>query len=411
MARAATPVGEIGKITATHQVHRDGAWRNLTGDERPSKGEKHRWRARARYRESINAYRAMERYADTKAKAERQLRDAVRDQSEHAARTQGRADQPLGDAAAAWRSQMEQRKDLSDKSKRVYRDACTRFIESNSEVNRLALVEVDLVEVTRFLMHVAERHGSGSAKTARSVLSGVLEEAVQAGALPMNVARGARIPKMKRDVDADGVSEDRAMLLESLGVPRREWTRDTDRAMTREQRDQVCAFVTYDEMARTRDVADLVQFLAGTGVRINEALALRWQDVDLTADSGTAFIRGTKTERSQRLLHLPTWLVDVLRQRQAERGSRGYVFGSPHKGDLHRRDGSAVDKALRSILDRAGYPWATAHTFRRTVATLLVDAGLSVADAADQLGHEDTSMTMREYLGRGRGRRDVADAL
>ena len=57
-------------------------------------------------------------------------------------------------------------------------------------------------------------------------------------------------------------------------------------------------------------------------------------------------------------------------------------------------------KALRSVLDGAGFGWAVPHTFRRTVATMLHEAGVPIVKIADQLGHADPAMTARVYLGR-----------
>jgi integrase len=45
-------------------------------------------------------------------------------------------------------------------------------------------------------------------------------------------------------------------------------------------------------------------------------------------------------------------------------------------------------------------PWATPHTFRRTVATLASEGGVPIAQIADQLGHADPAMTASVYLGR-----------
>ncbi len=55
---------------------------------------------------------------------------------------------------------------------------------------------------------------------------------------------------------------------------------------------------------------------------------------------------------------------------------------------------------VRQVLADAGFPWAIPHTFRRTVATLLHEAGIPLASIADQLGHADPTMTMSVYLGR-----------
>ena len=74
------------------------------------------------------------------------------------------------------------------------------------------------------------------------------------------------------------------------------------------------------------------------------------------------------------------------------------LFPSP-KGLL--RDPNNTSGDLRQALDRAGFSWATSHTFRRTVATRLDDAGLSARQIADHLGHSRPSLTQDVYLGRG----------
>jgi integrase len=64
------------------------------------------------------------------------------------------------------------------------------------------------------------------------------------------------------------------------------------------------------------------------------------------------------------------------------------------------RDPSNTQGDLREAFDRAGYEHITSHTLRRTVATLMDEAGLSARAAADQLGHAKVSMTTDHYFGR-----------
>jgi haloacid dehalogenase-like hydrolase len=45
------------------------------------------------------------------------------------------------------------------------------------------------------------------------------------------------------------------------------------------------------------------------------------------------------------------------------------------------------DTASREARDAAGFSWATSHVFRKTCATILDEAGLSVRAIADQLGY------------------------
>jgi integrase len=46
------------------------------------------------------------------------------------------------------------------------------------------------------------------------------------------------------------------------------------------------------------------------------------------------------------------------------------------------------------------WSWVTSHTFRKTVATRLDEAGFTARQVADQLGHANPSMTLDVYFGR-----------
>ena len=122
-----------------------------------------------------------------------------------------------------------------------------------------------------FLQRVAEAHGSASAKKAKSVLNGVLAYAVDNGVLASNAMRQVRTV---------------------TSTAPRSVSRDHTRAMTRAERDRVIQ-ATYDAAQepglnprtrrKRRATADFVAFLAGTGVRIDEARRLRWDQIDLGA--------------------------------------------------------------------------------------------------------------------------------
>ena len=60
---------------------------------------------------------------------------------------------------------------------------------------------------------------------------------------------------------------------------------------------------------------------------------------------------------------------------------------------------------------RIGMPDAVTHSFRKTVATLIDDDGLSARIGADHLGHSRISMTPDKYMARGRVHTSVADML
>jgi integrase len=58
-----------------------------------------------------------------------------------------------------------------------------------------------------------------------------------------------------------------------------------------------------------------------------------------------------------------------------------------------------------------GVPDVSTHSVRKTVATLIDDAGLSARIGADHLGHAKVSMTQDRYMSRGRVHTQVAELL
>jgi integrase len=84
------------------------------------------------------------------------------------------------------------------------------------------------------------------------------------------------------------------------------------------------------------------------------------------------------------------------------------IFPSPSG---HLRDSSNTAADLRRALDDADFGWVSSHTFRKTVATRLDDAGLSARQIADHLGHAQPSMTQDVYMGRRVANSDAARVL
>jgi integrase len=180
------------------------------------------------------------------------------------------------------------------------------------------------------------------------------------------------------------------------------------------------AWLRNDEKAQERDLPDLVDMLLGTGLRVGEALAMTWDAVDLTAGSvevwgtvirvkkrGLMIKTAPKTRAGFGTLLLPSWAVEMLRLRPSGRPDQT-VFRSALSG-LRDRDNVLGD--LRSALNTAGFKWVTSHTFRRTVATLMDQSGLTARAAGDQLGHSHPSLTQDVYYGGRIANTGAADVL
>jgi integrase len=74
------------------------------------------------------------------------------------------------------------------------------------------------------------------------------------------------------------------------------------------------------------------------------------------------------------------------------------------------RDPNNFGKQCRTVRDELGVTEVSTHSFRKTVATLIDDEGLS-AIGADQLGHSRVSMTQDRCMSRGGVHTEVADLL
>lgn len=351
------------------------------------------WRARATFRGLDGRYQRIERTSKTKTGALEAIKQAL-DERTHTSTGTGSEVQKLRpsmsfiDACKVWTKQIDRTDSkLSAQSRRDYQGAFDRYIDADGSMLRpLTLAQANRPAVLRgFLEGVADAHGTGAAKQAKTVIANVLNLAVRYGVLDFSAARSVGQVRSQKP---------------------RKTIRDTRRSLTREERNLIIikaehraqsAGINPRTVRKWETVADVAAFMAGTGVRVSEARLLLWEAVDL--QEGMAQIDGTKTHSSKRRVDLPDWLTARLRLRAARLGASGHVFAvSLVNGSTGPLDQSNLANALREVLDDAGCEWATPHAFRRTVATDLHDHGVTLRDIADQLGHKDASMTAQVYL-------------
>jgi integrase len=139
---------------------------------------------------------------------------------------------------------------------------------------------------------------------------------------------------------------------------------------------------------------------AMTGLRQGELLALRWSDVDWTANRvrvAESFTRGAfDSPKSHRGRSVP--MADRLAgelerhfQRSHYRGDHHLVFAHPTTG--HVLDASKVRKRFRAALARAGVRDLTFHELRHTFGTQMAAAGAPLRAIQEWMGHADASTT------------------
>lgn len=141
------------------------------------------------------------------------------------------------------------------------------------------------------------------------------------------------------------------------------------------------------------------------GLRIGEALGLRWSDIDLSAGR-LALVRqytggkdvAPKTNSSAADLAVPDEVLAELRALRESRRTLGvYVFESPRTGRPF--DDSGVRKRhLRPLLRRLGIPDdRSSHAFRHWYGTEGARAGVPLAQLGKAMRHRDLRSTQR-YL-------------
>jgi integrase len=147
-----------------------------------------------------------------------------------------------------------------------------------------------------------------------------------------------------------------------------------------------------------------VTFLIETGLRISEALALRWSDLDFgrrRAKVRRRLYRDTidepKTKHGRRDVPLSEALARDLWQVRKDRkpGDGDPVFAD---ADGRVLDRSVVFRAVRAGAKRAGVPWAGLHTLRHTCASILFRHGLNPKQVQAWLGHHAASFTLDTYI-------------
>jgi integrase len=195
------------------------------------------------------------------------------------------------------------------------------------------------------------------------------------------------------------------------------------KALTADELHGLLGNLRASQYCQKNDLVDPIIILMATGLRISELLGLRWQDFDeitatLTvtgkliraAGKGLLRVDETKTAAGRRTIPLPKFAVKILKQRRGRPylGEQAMIFAST-AGTW--RDPDNFRARWRKVRDQLGVPDVTSHSFRKTMATLIDDEGLSARIGADHLGHARVSETQDTYMARGRVHTQVAELV
>lgn len=159
--------------------------------------------------------------------------------------------------------------------------------------------------------------------------------------------------------------------------------------------------------------------LAFTGFRRGELMVLTWNDVDFnkqTISVNKTFARGTnykmviqepKTKSSLRTISIDDKTASILKAWRTYQRVESLKHGH-NTSDKHQYVFTDItsnkplypeycNKLLNAICEEHNFKRITVHGFRHTHCSLLFEAGLSIQEVQDRLGHGDIKTTMDIY--------------
>lgn len=255
---------------------------------------------------------------------------------------------------------------VSPRSRVIYR----RYVVACAPIATLPLSSVTTEVLQAHANSLLARWSRTTVATWRSVLSGAFADAVPRY-LAHNPMRGTRLPKpADRPVKAWRADEVARLLAAAKGRAHETW----------------------------------LWLALGTGIRLGEARALTWADVDLAArtvtisksvDQATEVVGPTKSGKT-RVVDLPDELVPVLVAHRARQSpSERRVCVTPWNGKLPRA--KAIRMWVERLCERAGVTVLSPHAARHAYATLALEAGVPLKEVSESLGHSSVAITANAY--------------
>lgn len=271
-----------------------------------------------------------------------------------------------------------------------YRNDVARIVE---RIGALPVGALDRPAVRSLIAQLSQDYRASTIRNTRTRLSSIAAEGIELGLLEANPTSGIALPR---------------------DPPER---RTKARALTLDEQRRLLATLDANYIYDAG-----VAVLFAQGLRASEVLGLAWEDIDL--DAGTAHLdRGVtylgsdgdhvdtpKTERTYGTIHLAPVVIGLLGDHRERRGDQPpIVYEGVEIHPVIRGRGGRVgrrtdlDRALGRALGRAGIVPArvSTHTGRRTVITLLYQAGVPLADIARHVGHADVATTARYVVDLG----------
>lgn len=166
-----------------------------------------------------------------------------------------------------------------------------------------------------------------------------------------------------------------------------------------------------------------IQIALLTGMRVNEILALKYEDIDLDKGiikvyktlSNNHTLTSTKTHNGNREIEILDCLKEMLEttlKKHRKKGLQGFIFAkrdslgnyihyksykSNINNTLHFINPQSITKAFKNILQTLHIADRTLYSTRHTFASLMLSFGEDLLWVSNMLGHKDVATTCKSY--------------
>ena len=331
------------------------------------------WRARLRYTDDKGQQRRVEKVCRTKAEAVAALRDMRRRAEDGGVVVEDAA--TLAAYVQRWLDVTLAVSDRAPATKATYETLLRVHVLPTLGSKRLR--DLKPTDVERLLLTMGESMSPSTVRQTHTVLRAVLDTAHRDGLVRSNAAAAVQRPR----------------------VPRAE-----------------ARWYTEDEVARMLAAAEghryapLLTVVAYTGLRIGEALALRWSDVTedevrVTGSLSNLHRGDTKTRAGMRAVPLVPEAAEAIKARRkaqaAERLAAGVMWTD--SGLVFTTEaGTPVDdrnalRWLHGVRRRAGIKGGAWHAFRHAAASRMLTRGVPIGTVQAIMGHSSITVTVDMY--------------
>lgn len=249
-------------------------------------------------------------------------------------------------------------------------------------ISQIKVKDVIADDITTYLHEVASEYAYSTVKKQRTIVTAPLKHALGNKVISIDVTKGVVLPKPE-----DCKKPPREIKDFSIPEQKKLWA-------------EIEKFESYCDYA--------LGFQLETGMRINEALALVWDDIEfgskprvhvhktvtrLNHEKKTFISPTPKTASSNRKPPLSPRALFILKKLQATSPNE-WVF-SDEEGKRLTYD--SVRSRLKTICKRAGVKYQSTHANRHSFTTNLFEAGADHKAVSKMLGHSESSFTEKVY--------------